>query len=417
LTEPGRDSPFRERSVEENLDLFARMRAGEFPDGARVLRAKIDMASPNMNLRDPIMYRIRHAHHHQTGDKWCIYPNYDFTHGQSDAIEGITHSICTLEFADHRPLYDWLLDSLPVPARPRQYEFARLNITNTILSKRVLTELVRNKHVSGWDDPRMPTLAGLRRRGVPPAALRDFAKRVGVAKANSAVDAAMLDFSIREELNRSALRRMAVLRPLKVIIDNYPQGASEQLDAVNNPEDPSAGTRKVSFSREIFIERDDFMENPPKKFFRLSPGKEVRLRYAYFITCKDVVKDSTGNVAELICTYDPATRGGDSPDGRKVKATLHWVSAADAINAEVRLYEPLFLSGEPDPADLAAGLNPASIEAIKDAKLESALARDEDTVQFERLGYFCRDLDSNPGSLVFNRTVGLRDTWAKVAGK
>jgi glutaminyl-tRNA synthetase len=420
LTEPGRNSPFRDRPVEENLDFFRRMRAGEFPNGARVLRAKIDMASGNINMRDPVLYRILHAAHPRTGTKWCIYPSYDYAHGQSDAIEGVTHSICTLEFADHRPLYDWLLENLPVPSRPHQYEFARLNITNTILSKRVLTELVRGKHVSGWDDPRMPTLAGLRRRGVPPAALLDFAKRIGVAKANSIVDAAMLDFSIREELNKSAPRRMGVLRPLKVVIDNYPRGTTEELDAVNNPEDPSAGTRKVSFSRELFIERDDFMENPPKKFFRLSPGTEVRLRYAYFITCKEVVKDSAGNVVELVCTYDPATRGGNSlPDGRKVKATLHWVSAGDPITAEVRLYEPLFSSDDPDPANLAAGLNPASLEVIKDAKLESVLASDaaEAVFQFERLGYFCRDSDSKIGSLVFNRTVGLRDTWAKVAGK
>jgi glutaminyl-tRNA synthetase len=420
LTEPGRNSPYRDRSTEENLDLFRRMRAGEFPNGARVLRAKIDMASGNINMRDPVLYRILHAAHPRTGTKWCIYPSYDYAHGQSDAIEGITHSICTLEFADHRPLYDWLLENLPVPSRPHQYEFARLNITNTILSKRVLTELVRAKHVSGWDDPRMPTLAGLRRRGVPPAALRDFARRVGVAKANSVVDAAMLDFSIREELNRSALRRMGVLRPLKVVIDNYPQGTTEELDALNNPEDPAAGTRKVSFTREIFIERDDFMEEPPKKFFRLSPGSEVRLRYAYFITCKDVVKDPAGNIVELICTYDPATRGGNTPpDGRKVKSTLHWVSAAGALSAEVRLYEPLFLRGDPDPANLAADLNPASVEVIKDAKLESALARDtgETAFQFERLGYFFRDPDSNAGSPVFNRTAGLRDSWAKMAGK
>jgi glutaminyl-tRNA synthetase len=420
LTEPGRNSPFRDRPAEENLDFFRRMRAGEFPNGKRVLRAKIDMASGNINMRDPVLYRILHAAHPRTGTQWCIYPSYDYAHGQSDAIEGITHSICTLEFADHRPLYDWLLENLPVPSHPRQYEFARLNMTKTILSKRVLTGLVRGKHVSGWDDPRMPTLAGLRRRGVPPAALRDFATRVGVAKANSVVDPAMLDFSIREELNRTALRRMAVLRPLKVVIDNYPRGAVEELDAVNNPEDPSAGTRKVSFSREIFIERDDFMEDPPKKFFRLSPGKEVRLRYAYFITCKEVVKDSAGNVTELICTYDPETRGGNSPpDGRKVKATLHWVAAADAITAEVRLYEPLFLGDNPDPADLAAGINPASLEVIEDAKLEPRLASDntEGAVQFERLGYFFRDPDSNSGSLVFNRTVGLRDTWAKMAEK
>jgi glutaminyl-tRNA synthetase len=420
LTEPGRNSPFRDRAVEENLDLFRRMRAGEFPNGARVLRAKIDMASGNINMRDPVLYRILHTAHPRTGTNWCIYPSYDYAHGQSDAIEGITHSICTLEFADHRPLYDWLLDNLPVPSHPRQYEFARLNIANTILSKRILTELVRGKHVSGWDDPRMPTLAGLRRRGVPAAALRDFAKRVGVAKANSIVDAAMFDFSIREELNRSALRRMAVLRPLKVVIENYPEGKTEELDAVNNPEDPSAGTRKVSFSREIFIERDDFMEDPPKKFFRLSPGKEVRLRYAYFITCKEVMKDAAGNVTGLICTYDPATRGGNAPlDGRKVKATLHWVSVSKAITAEVRLYEPLFLHDAPDPANLAAGINPVSLEVVEDAKLEPALARDaaEAAVQFERVGYFYRDPDSTPGSLVFNRTAGLRDSWAKVAGK
>jgi glutaminyl-tRNA synthetase len=419
LTEPGRNSPWRERPVAENLDLFRRMRAGEFPNGARVLRAKIDMASGNINLRDPALYRIIHAPHPRTGNKWCIYPSYDFAHGQSDAIEHVTHSICTLEFEDHRPLYDWFLDNLPVPSRPRQYEFARLNITHTILSKRVLTELVRGGHVAGWDDPRMPTLAGLRRRGVPPAALREFVKRVGVAKANSVVDAAMLDAAIRETLNKTALRRMAVLRPLKVVIENYPEGQIEELDAVNNPEDPAAGNRKVRFGREIFIEQDDFMENAPKKFYRLSPGKEVRLRYAYFVTCREAVKNAAGEVVELRCTYDPETRGGNTPpDGRKVQATLHWVCAADAVPAEVRLYNPLFKVPHPDPSRFAEELDPASLEVIKDARLELALAdlRPEVPVQFERLGYFCLDPDSNPGGLVFNRTVGLRDTWAKIAG-
>ncbi len=333
LTEPGRNSPYRDRTVAENLDLFRRMRAGEFPNGARVLRAKIDMAAGNINLRDPVLYRILHARHPRTGDKWCIYPSYDFAHGQSDAIEHITHSICTLEFEDHRPLYDWFIENLPVPSRPRQYEFARLNLTYTVLSKRVLTELVRGGHVDGWDDPRMPTLAGLRRRGVPPAALRDFVKRIGVAKANSVVDVAMLDFSVREALNKTALRRMAVLRPLKIVIENYPEGRSEELDAVNHPDDAAAGTRKIRFGRELYVERDDFMESPPKKFFRLSPGKEVRLRYAYFITCREVKKNALGEVVELRCTYDPATRGGNAPDGRKVQATLHWVSAADAVEA------------------------------------------------------------------------------------
>ena len=375
LTEPGRNSPWRERPVAENLDLFRRMRAGEFPNGARVLRAKIDMASGNINLRDPVLYRIIHAAHPRTGNTWCIYPSYDFAHGQSDAIEGITHSICTLEFEDHRPLYDWFLDNLPVPSRPRQYEFARLNITHTILSKRVLTELVRGGHVASWDDPRMPTLAGLRRRGVPPAALREFVKRVGVAKANSVVDAAMLDATIREMLNKTALRRMAVLRPLKVVIENYPHGQTEELDAVNNPEDPEAGMRKVRFGREIFIEQDDFMENAPKKFYRLSPGKEVRLRYAYFISCREVVKNAAGEVVELKCTYDPETRGGNSPpDGRKVQATLHWVSAADAVPAEIRLYNPLFKQPNPDPSNFAEELDPASLEVVKDARLEPALA-------------------------------------------
>jgi len=420
LTEPGRNSPFRDRSVEENLDLFRRMRAGEFPNGARVLRAKIDMASGNINLRDPTLFRILHARHPRTGDTWSIYPSYDFAHGQSDAIEHITHSICTLEFEDHRPLYDWFIENLPVPSKPRQYEFARLNITYTVLSKRVLTLLVRDGHVQGWDDPRMPTIAGLRRRGVPPEAIRDFARRVGVAKANSTVDYGMLEFSIRDALNKTALRRMAVLRPLKVVIENYPEGQIEELDAVNNPEDESAGKRKIRFSRELWVERDDFMENPPKKFFRLSPGKEVRLRYAYFVTCKEVVKDAGGEVVELRCTYDPATRGGNTPpDGRKVQATLHWVSAADAVDAEVRLYDQLFSRPDPDVANFAAELNPSSLEVLTGCKLEPAAAGDNApaAVQFERQGYFCRDQDSRPGRPVFNRTVGLRDTWAKVSGK
>lgn len=414
LTEPGKNSPFRDRTVDENLDLFRRMRAGEFANGARVLRAKIDMAAGNINLRDPVLYRILHSTHPRTGDTWKIYPSYDYAHGQSDAIEGITHSICTLEFEDHRPLYDWFLDNLPVPARPRQYEFARLNIDGMILSKRVLTQLVRDGHVSAWDDPRMPTIAGLRRRGVPPEALRDFVKRIGVAKANSIVDAGMLDFSIREALNKSAPRRMAVLRPLKVVIENYPEGQSEEMEAVNHPDDAAAGTRKVRFGRELWIEHDDFMENPPKKFYRLSPGAEVRLRYAYFVTCKSIVKNDKGEVVELRCTYDPQTKGGNTPpDGRKVKATLHWVSAADAVKAEVRLYEPLFTSDSPDAGNFVADLNPKSLEVIKDARLEPALAGDAIAVQFERLGYFCPDTDSKPGARVFNRTVGLRDTFAK----
>ncbi len=414
LTEPGRNSPFRDRTVDENLDLFRRMRAGEFPNGARVLRAKIDMASGNINMRDPVLYRILHSTHPRTGDTWKIYPSYDYAHGQSDAIEGITHSICTLEFADHRPLYEWFLDNLPVPAQPRQYEFARLNINGMILSKRVLTQLVRDGHVTAWDDPRMPTIAGLRRRGVPPEALRDFVKRIGVAKANSIVDAGMLDFSIREVLNETSQRRMAVLRPLKVVIENYPEGQSEEMEAVNHPDDAAAGNRKVRFGRELWIEHDDFMENPPKKFFRLSPGTEVRLRYAYFVTCKSVVKNDKGDVVELRCTYDPQTKGGNTPpDGRKVKATLHWVSAADAVKAEVRLYEPLFMSESPDAGNFVADLNPKSLEVITDARLEPALAGDTAAVQFERLGYFCPDTDSRPGALVFNRTVGLRDTFAK----
>jgi glutaminyl-tRNA synthetase len=418
LTEPGKNSPFRDRAVEENLDLFRRMRAGEFPNAARVLRAKIDMASGNINLRDPVLYRILHTSHPRTGTKWSIYPSYDFAHGQSDAIEGITHSICTLEFEDHRPLYDWFIENLPVPSRPRQYEFARLNLTHTVLSKRVLTELVRGGHVRGWDDPRMPTLAGLRRRGVPPEAIREFVRRIGVAKSNSVVDVGMFDFAVREVLNRMALRRMAVLRPLKVVIENYPEGASEELEAVNHPDNSAAGTRRVQFGRELYIERDDFMEDPPKKFFRLSLGTEVRLRYAYFITCREVVKDAAGAVTELRCTYDPATRGGNAPDGRKVKATIHWVSASAAVPAEVRLINPLFSRPDPNPADFAAELNPNSLEILTDARIEPALAagNSDAPVQFERLGYFCRDLDSAPGRLVFNRTVGLRDTWAKVTG-
>jgi glutaminyl-tRNA synthetase len=416
LTEAGRDSPFRERSAAENLDLFRRMRAGEFPNGARVLRAKIDMASGNINLRDPVLYRILHAAHPRTGTTWCIYPTYDFAHGQSDAIEGVTHSLCTLEFEDHRPLYDWLIDNLPVPSRPRQYEFARLAINYTVLSKRFLTNLVREGRVSGWDDPRMPTFAGLRRRGVPAAALREFVRRVGVARANSVVDVAMLDHAIREHLNKASPRRMGVLRPLKLVIENYPEGQSEELDAVNNPEDPGAGSRRIPFGRELYVEREDFMENPPKKFYRLSPGREVRLRYAYLVTCREVVKNASGEVMELRCTYDPATRGGNAPDGRKVQATLHWVTAAQSVPAEIRLYNPLFT--RPDPGadgDLLADLNPNSLELLTESRLEPALADAAvgEAVQFERQGYFCPDPDSASGRLVFNRTIGLRDSWAK----
>src|SRR3954466_13322833 len=418
LTEPGQNSPFRDRSVEQNLDLFRRMKAGEFPTGARVLRAKIDMSSGNINLRDPVLYRILHATHPRTGNKWSIYPSYDYAHGQSDAIEGITHSICTLEFEDHRPLYEWLLEKLPVPSRPRQYEFARLNLSYTLLSKRVLTELVRGGHVAGWNDPRMPTIAGLKRRGVPPAALREFVKRIGVAKANSVVDVGMLEFCIRENLNRAAQRRMAVLRPLKVVIENYPEGESEEIEAVNHPDDPAAGTRRVAFGRELYIERDDFMENPPKKFFRLSPGTEVRLRYAYFITCRDVVKNDDGEVIELRCTYDPATKGGNAPDGRKVKATMHWVPAAQSRAAEIRIYNPLFSKPNPDPANFAADLNPHSLEVLSEARIEPATAdaSSHDVLQFERQGYFVRDPDSTPERPVFNRTIGLRDTFAKEVG-
>jgi glutaminyl-tRNA synthetase len=395
------------------------MKTGEFPNGARVLRAKIDMASGNINLRDPVLYRILHAHHPRTGTKWSIYPSYDYAHGQSDAIEGITHSICTLEFEDHRPLYEWLLDKLPVPSKPHQYEFARLNLTYTLLSKRVLTELVRGGHVAGWDDPRMPTIAGLKRRGVPPAAVREFIKRIGVAKANSVVDVGMLEFCIREVLNQTAQRRMAVLRPLKVVIENYPEGQTEELEAVNHPDDPNAGTRRVAFGRELYIERDDFMENPPKKFFRLSPGNEVRLRYAYFITCRDVVKNAAGEVVELRCTYDPATRGGNAPDGRKVKATMHWLSVASSKPAEIRLYSPLFANPTPDAANFTADLNPLSLEVLEDARVEPDVATSDSTevVQFERQGYFVRDKDATAGHPVFNRTIGLRDTFAKEVSK
>lgn len=424
LTEPGRESPYRNRSVEENLDLFARMRAGEFPDGAKTLRAKIDMASGNINMRDPVMYRIKHEEHHRTGSKWCIYPMYDYAHGQSDSIEGVTHSICTMEYEDHRPLYDWYLEAIGI-FHPRQYEFARLNLSHTVLSKRKLLKLVQDGHVTGWDDPRMPTIAGMRRRGVPPAALRNFCERIGVGKRASMVELSLLEFCIREELNKTAPRYMAVLRPLKVIITNYPEEQIEQLDAVNNPEDPAAGSRQVPFAREVFIERDDFMEDPPKQFFRLAPGREVRLRYAYFITCTNVVKDpQSGEILEVHCTYDPATRGGDSPDGRKVKATLHWVAAKTAVQAEVRLYETLFTKADPDA--VAEGetftdyLNPHSLEVIADARLEPALSQAAPgaRVQFERLGYFCADtVDSAPGRPVFNRTVTLKDEWAKQQGK
>ena len=420
LTEPGRPSVYRQRGVEENLDLFRRMRAGEFPNGARVLRAKIELAAGNMNLRDPVLYRILHAAHPRTGTAWCVYPTYDFAHGQSDALEHVTHSLCTLEFEDHRPLYDWLLDNLPVPSRPRQYESARLALAYTVLSKRVLTELVRHGHVTGWDDPRMPTLAAYRRRGVPPAALREFVRRIGVARANSVVDLAILEHPIREHLNKAALRRMGVLRPLKVVIENYPANGTEELEAVNHPEDPSKGSRRVLFGREIYVERDDFMEAPPKKFFRLSPGREVRLRYAYFITCREAVKNAAGEVVELRCTYDPATRGGNAPDGRKVQGTIHWVSAAASVPAEVRLYDHLFT--RPDPGadgDVMADLNPNSLEVLTESRVEPALAQAPpgEVVQFERQGYFCLDRDSRPNRLIFNRTIGLRDTWAKVQAK
>ncbi|MCX5682862.1 MAG: glutamine--tRNA ligase/YqeY domain fusion protein [Planctomycetota bacterium] len=420
LTAPGKESPFRNRTPEENLDLFRRMRAGEFPDGTRTLRAKIDMASPNFNLRDPVMYRILHAEHHRTGAKWCLYPMYDWAHGLEDSIEGITHSLCSLEYENHRPLYDWFIDQLGI-YHPRQIEFARLNLTYTVMSKRRLLELVNGGLVKGFDDPRLPTLAGLRRRGYTPEAIREFCKRIGIAKFDSTIDVQLLEHCVREDLNKRALRRMAVLRPLKVIIENYPEGQSEELDAVNNPEDPAAGNRKVPFSRELYIERDDFMEAPPKEFFRLAPGREVRLRYAYFITCTGVEKDpATGEVTELRCTYDPATRGGDAPDGRKPKATMHWVSAPYAVRAEVRLYDHLFT--KPDPDDVPQGqdwktnFNPKSLEVLKPCFVEPGLTGSKagERFQFERLGYFCVDKDTQPGAVVFNRTVTLKDMWAKI---
>jgi glutaminyl-tRNA synthetase len=420
LTEPGKPSPHRDRSVEENLDLFRRMRAGEFEDGAKTLRAKIDMASPNLNLRDPVMYRIRKVPHHRTENRWSIYPMYDWAHGLSDSIERITHSICTLEYEDHRPLYDWYLDALGV-YHPQQIEFARLNLSHTVMSKRRLLELVEGRHVKGWDDPRMPTIAGLRRRGYTPEAIRDFCERIGVAKADSMVDIALLEHCIREDLNRRAPRVMAVLRPLRLVIENYPEGQVEELDAVNNPEDPAMGTRKLPFSRVLLIEQDDFREDPPKKYFRLSPGAEVRLRYGYFVRCTGVTKDpATGQVTEVRCTYDPTTRGGDAPDGRRVKGTIHWVSAPHAVPAEVRLYDHLFVKANPsddkDGLDWKAHLNPASLESITDAMVEPGLAgaKPGSRYQFERVGYFCVDPDARVGGLVFNRTVGLRDTWAKI---
>jgi len=419
----GKNSPFRDRPVEESLDLFRRMRAGEFPDGARTVRAKIDMASPNFHLRDPIMYRILHARHHRTGDAWCVYPMYDYAHGESDSIEGITHSICTLEFEIHRPLYDWYVTALGI-YHPQQIEFARLNLSYTVLSKRRLIQLVTDKHVSGWDDPRMPTLCGVRRRGYTPAAMRKFCERIGVSKFNGVIDVAWLEDALREELNKTAARVMGVLRPLKVVIENYPADVqSDDLEAVNNPEDAAAGTRSLPFSKELYIEQDDFRENPPKDFFRLAPGREVRLRYAYFVKCVGVEKDAAGNVVEVRCTYDPATRGGDAPDGRKVKGTLHWVAAGHAVDAEVRLYDHLFLKSDPD--DVPEGqtyldnLNPKSLDVLTGCKLEPALASAVagNTFQFERLGYFCVDKDSAPGKLVFNRAVTLRDTWAKIEKK
>ena len=419
LTDPGRNSPYRDRPIEENLHLFARMRSGNFPEGRCVLRAKIDMASGNINLRDPIIYRIIHTKHPRTASKWCIYPTYDFAHGQSDAIEHISHSICTLEFEDHRPLYDWFIENLPVPSRPHQHEFARLNLSYTVLSKRILTQLVRENRVSGWDDPRMPTLAGLRRRGFPPEAIRDFASRIGVAKRDAVVDVAMLEHCVRDILNQNADRRMAVLRPLKVIIENYPDSQVEELEAANNPGNESSGTRTIPFSRELYIEQDDFMEAPPKKFFRLAPDREVRLRYGYLITCTNVIKDVNGEVTELRCTYDPATRGGKTPDGRKVKGTLHWVSASHAVDAEVRLYEYLFAVSEPGvDGNLIQDINPTSLEVLNNCKLEPCLVNlsKGQTVQFERMGYFCSDTDSTPERLVLNRTIGLRDSWSKTLG-
>ena len=419
LTQPGKESPFRSRSVEDNLDMFARMRAGEFEDGAHVLRAKIDMASPNINMRDPVLYRIRRAHHHRTGDAWCIYPMYDFAHPPSDALEHITHSLCTLEFEDHRPLYDWLVENLPVPSRPRQIEFARLNLTYTVMSKRKLLELVQEGHVKGWDDPRMPTIVGMRRRGYTPEALRNFCDRIGVAKRENVVDVALLEHAVREDLNKRAPRLMGVVDPIRVVIENYPEDLVEEFEIARNPEDAAAGTRRVPFARDLFIEREDFMEDPPKKFFRLAPGREVRLRGAYLVTCASVVKDETGRIVELRCTYDPATRGGDAPDGRKVKATLHWVAAETALDVEVRLYDRLFTSENPGAkGDYRTDLNPASLE-VRTAKLEpsAAAAAAGERFQFERLGYFCVDPDSREGRLVFNRTVTLKDTWARIAAR
>jgi glutaminyl-tRNA synthetase len=419
LTEAGRPSPYRDRPVAENLDLFARMRAGEFEDGALVLRAKIDMESPNINMRDPVLYRIRRAHHHRTGDTWCIYPMYDFAHPPSDAIEKITHSLCTLEFEDHRPLYDWLIENLPVPAQPRQIEFARLNLSYTVMSKRRFLALIEEGHVAGWDDPRMPTIVGMRRRGYTPEAIRTFCDRIGVAKRENLVDVALLEHAVREDLNRRAPRVMGVLRPLRVVIENYPEARSEDFEIINNPEDATAGSRLVPFSRELYIERDDFMENPPKKFFRLAPGREVRLRGAYFVTCTGVEKNEAGEVIGLRCTYDPGTRGGDAPDGRKVKATLHWVSAAHALDAEVRLYDRLFKTETPgSDGDYREDLNPSSLEVLTRCKIEPSVAgvRAGTRYQFERLGYFCVDPDSTPDRLVFNRTVSLKDSWAKIAG-
>jgi glutaminyl-tRNA synthetase len=418
-TEPGRPSPWRDRSVEENLDLFARMKAGEFPDGSRTLRAKIDMASPNFNMRDPIMYRILHASHHRTGDEWCIYPMYDYAHGQSDSVEGITHSICTLEFEDHRPLYDWYVEAIGI-YHPQQIEFDRLNLTYTLLSKRKLLQLVQDGHVAGWDDPRMPTLSGIRRRGYTPEAMRNFANSLGVSKTNGIVELGRLEQAVREDLNKRALRVMAVLRPLKVVIDNYPEGQTDELDAINNPEDASAGTRKVPFSKVLYIEQEDFREDPPKDYFRLTPGREVRLRYAYFIKAVSVVKNAAGEVIEVHCTYDPETRGGNAPDGRKVKSTIHWVSAAHAADAEVRLYDTLFTREDPgqveEGQDFTANLNPKSLEVIAAAKVEPGIANPPEggRYQFERLGYFAVDPDSTPGKPVFNRTVALKDAWAKI---
>jgi glutaminyl-tRNA synthetase len=422
LTEPGRESPYRNRSVEENLDLFERMRQGEFPDGSRVLRAKIDMASGNLNMRDPVLYRILRAHHHRTGDEWCVYPMYDFAHPLSDAIERITHSLCTLEFQDHRPLYDWCIENTSVPCRPRQIEFARLNLSYTVLSKRRLLKLVEEGHVAGWDDPRMPTLSGMRRRGYPPAAIRKFCDMIGMAKSDSTtVDLGKLEFCLREDLNRTAQRVMAVLHPLKVVIENHPEGESEQLEAINNPEDPSAGTRTIPFSREVYIERDDFREDPPRKFFRLAPGREVRLKHAYLITCKDVVKNKAGEIVELRCTYDPESRGGEAPDGRKVRGTLHWVSAGHALPAEVRLYDHLFDAEFPGSGgrDFLDDLNPDSLEILADCLVEPTLAGAEPggRYQFLRHGYFCVDPDSKSGRLALNKTIGLRDTWAKIQKK